>query len=137
MATTSQIIDCYYRYLKQRDREKLLGLLCEDIVVTYHAQPGQFPWAGQFHGIAGFDEFFRIIKDHLNVINVDVMASTAGGNRVINQCEGIWEYKNTGHVVKGSMVNVFTVESGQITGYEVYVDTAAFAAGFRETTTAA
>ena len=114
MATTRQIIDRYYRYLKQRDRGKLLELLGEDIVVTYHAQPGQFPWAGQFHGIAGFD----------------VIASTAGGNRVINQCEGIWEYKNTGHVVKAGMVNIFTVESGKITGYEVYADTAAFAAAF-------
>ncbi len=138
MATaTRQIIDRYYHYLKLRDRENLLGLLCEDIVVTYHARPGSLPWAGQFHGIAGFDEFFSIIRDHLNVVRVDVTASAASGNRVVNQCEGIWEYRNTGYRVKGGMVNVFTVESGKITSYEVYADTAAFVDGFRGTTTRA
>lgn len=50
---------------------------------------------------------------------------------------GVWEYRDTGHVVKGGMVNVFTVESGKITSYEVYADTAAFADGFRGTTTKA
>ncbi len=136
-AETSQIIDSYYRCLKQRDREKLLELLGEDIVVTYHAQPGHLPWAGQFHGIAGFDEFFRIIRDHLNVIRVDVIASVISRARVVNQCEGVWEYRDTGYRVKGGMVNVFTVESGKITSYEVYADTAAFVEGFRGATTQA
>ena len=125
------------RILKQRDREKLPGLLCGDIVVTYHASQVNSPGPDNFMASLDLTNFFRIIEDHLNVINVDVIASAVAGNRVINQCEEIREYKNTGHVVKGGMVNVFTVEAGKITGYEVYADTAAFAASFCKTTTAA
>ena len=133
MSDINVLVEKYYLYLKERDRDNLLGLLSENIVVTYHGQAEQLPWAGQFHGIAGFDEFFTIIKDHLNVIDVSIIHRTADENRVINQCEGIWEYKKSGVVVKGSMVNVFTVDLGKITGYDVYADTAAFLAGFSNT----
>ncbi len=124
-----RIIDDYYVFLKRRERENLLGLLSPGIVVTYHSQKNQFPWSGQFHGIDGFDDFFSRIQAHLNVLEVTVVASTADENKMVNQCEGRWQYKATGHVVEADMVNVFTVEDGKITGYEVYADTAAFAAG--------
>ena len=124
-----RIIGDYYRYLKERDRENLIGLLSSNIVITYHAQENQLPWAGTFRGIEGFDQFFSIIRKFLNVIDVKIIDSISGRNKVINQCEGMWEYKETGYVVKGSMVNVFTVNDGKITGYDVYADTAAFVAG--------
>ncbi len=129
MSSTKQIVDNYYTCLKQRDRENLLGLLSSDIVVTYHAQDGQFPWAGKFYGIAGFDRFFSIIKDHLDIIEVTIIDSIVDNNKMVNQCQGTWQYKATGYVVKGGMVNVFTVEGDKITNYDVYADTAAFAAG--------
>ncbi len=129
MNTTRQTVDNYYHYLKERDREKLLELLADDIVVTYHAQEGQFPWGGKFYGKAGFDRFFSIIKEHLNIVEVTVEGSIVGENKLVNQCEGSWEFKSSGHIVKGGMVNVFTVNNGKISGYDVYADTAAFAAG--------
>lgn len=126
---TKQLIDNYYTCLKERDRETLLGLLSADIVVTYHAQDNQFPWAGKFYGIAGCDRFFSIIKAHLEIIEVTIVDSVIADNKMVNQCEGCWQYKASGYVVKGSMVNVFTVADDKIIGYEVYADTAAFAAG--------
>ena len=53
-------------------------------------------------------------------------------NKMVNQCAGSWKYKASGQVVNCSMVNVFTVKGGKITGYDVYVDTAAFAAGLTD-----
>lgn len=130
MNSTKEIIDNYYIYLQQRDREQLLGLLSADIVVTYHAQEGQFPWAGKFYGIAGFDRFFSMIKEHLDILEVTIVDSIVADNKMVNQCAGRWQYKATGYVVEGSMVNVFTVVDDKITGYEIYADTAAFAVGF-------
>ena len=127
-----QIIGNYYTFLKERNREKLIGLLSSDIVITYHAQEGQLPWAGTFRGTEGFDQFFSIIREYLNVVDVEIIDSISGKNKVINQCEGIWEYKESGYVVKGSMINVFTVNNGKICCYDVYADTAAFAAGLKE-----
>jgi ketosteroid isomerase-like protein len=129
MNATRQTVDNYYYYLKERDREKLLELLADDIVVTYHAQEGQFPWGGKYFGKEGFDRFFSTIKEHLNIIEVSVEDSIVDENKLVNQCTGSWEYKANGHIVKGSMVNVFTVKDGKIAAYDVYADTAAFAAG--------
>ncbi len=129
MQSVKQVIDDYYVYLKERDLEKLHGLLADNIVITYHSQENQFPWSGKFHGKEGFDQFFSILKEHLDVVEVRVVTSTTGQDRVINQCEGTWEFKASGYRVNGSMVNVFTVENGKISGYDVYADTAAFAAG--------
>jgi ketosteroid isomerase-like protein len=129
MNDTRQIVDNYYHYLKERDREKLLELLADDIVVTYHAQEGMFPWGGKYFGKEGFDHFFSIIKEYLNIIEVSVEGSIADESKLVNQCRGSWEYKASGHIVNGSMVNVFTVKDGKISAYDVYADTAAFAVG--------
>ena len=124
------VIADYYRFLKDRDQSGLRSILSDKITVTYHAQSSQFPWAGKFHGIDGFDQFFTLIKTYLNVVDVEIIHSTVGKDKIVNQCAGIWEYKDSGYVVKGSMVNIFSVDNGLITGYDVYADTAAFAAGF-------
>lgn len=128
-ADINQVISSYYQLLKNRDREGLLELLSEDLIITYHGQPNQLPWAGEFHGVDGFDQFFSIIKSYMDVVEVSVLDSISDRNKVINQCQGSWKYKENDYVVNGSMVNVFTVESGKIVGYDVYADTAAFAAG--------
>lgn len=129
MVSARKIVDDYYVFLKERDREKLLALLSPDIVVTYHAQGGEFPWGGVFKDITGFDEFFSIIKDHLNIVEVKIIDSIEGDNKIVNQCLGSWEIKKSGHVVTGSMVNIFTISNGRISAYDVYADTAAFAQG--------
>ena len=129
MRTAKEVVDDYYVFLRDRDREQLLGLLSTDIVVTYHGQPGQLPWAGRFHGIEGFDRFFSLVRDYLNIVDMSVIDSISTENKIINQCEGLWEYRESGYIVKGSMINVFTVVDGKISGYDVYADTAAFAAG--------
>ena len=133
MSSSTSIIEQYYTHLKNRDRENLLALLSPDIEITYHSQPTQFPWSGKFHGIEGFDRFFSILKDHLEVVEVNILNSTATDDTVINQCEGRWKFKQSGYIVAGDMVNVFRVAGGKITAYEVYADTAEFAKGFAAT----
>ena len=130
MSNSAAIIEQYYAHLKNRDREKLLALLSPEIEITYHSQPDQFPWSGRFHGIEGFDHFFSILKDYLEVVEVNIVSSTATDDTVINQCEGSWKFKQSGYIVTGDMVNVFRVTADRITAYEVYADTAEFAKGF-------
>ena len=131
MSDSASVIEEYYTHLKNRDREKLLALLSPDIEITYHSQPEQFPWSGKFRGIEGFDRFFSILKDYLEVVEVNIVHSTTTDDTVINQCEGRWKFKQSGFVVAGDMVNVFRVSRGKISAYEVYADTAEFAKGFQ------
>ena len=129
MSNSAAIIEQYYAHLKNRDRDNLLALLSPEIEITYHSQPEQFPWSGKFHGVEGFDRFFSILKDYLEVVEVNIVNSTATDDTVINQCEGQWKFKQSGYVVAGDMVNVFRIDGGKISAYEVYADTAEFAKG--------
>ena len=129
MLTLQTIIDDYYRFLKERNRDALVGLLSEHIKVTYHASGSALPWAGEYAGVAGFDEFLTIIKNHLDIVEVNVLDRTYGDKKAVMQCYGTWEVKENGNKISGFMVNVFTVENQQITHYEVYADTAAFERG--------
>ena len=130
MPTANEVVSDYYQFLKQRDHKSLVALLAQDIVVTYHGQTDQLPWAGEFRGIEGFDRFFQLIREHLDIIEVTITDSISTENKVINQCKGAWQYKNSGYVVRGSMLNIFTIDQGKIAGYDVYADTAAFVAGY-------
>ena len=129
---TKEVIDQYYQNLKNRDRDGLLKLLSNNITVIYYGQDNQLPWAGTFNGIPGFDEFFSIIAHHLEIVNVQQEDFICNGNKVVVQCNGCWKVKKSGSLIKGGMVNVFTVEEEQIIQYEVYADTAAFASAMKE-----
>ncbi len=126
MTATKAIIDRYYRLLKERNRRGLLALLSPEIKVIYHAQNSRLPWAGQFDRIEGFDRFFEIIKSRLDIVEVVIHDRLYDKNKAVMQCQGTWLLKANQTRIKGSMVNIFTVENDQITTYEVYADTAAF-----------
>ena len=128
---TREIIDDYYHFLQQRDREGLLSILSEDIRIIYHAHNSPLPWAGVYDGIAGFDAFFDVIKTHLDIVEVVIEDRIYTEQKAVMQCQGTWRRKAQDIEVKGAMVNVFTIENNRIKQYEVYADTASFEAAMR------
>lgn len=129
---TLRIIEDYYRMLKARDREGLLGILAPNISIRYYGPEGALPWIGKFCGHAGFDKFLGIIASHLDIVEVARLATIADQRKVVVQTRGLWRSRTTGKEIHGNMVNIFTVEQGKISGYEVYNDTLAFARGMQE-----
>ena len=125
---TQEIVDNYYRFLQQRDRDGLVSILSEHIRVIYHANNSKLPWAGVYQGLAGFDNFFNIIKEHLDIVKVTVEDRIYTEQKAVMQCQGAWRRKAGGAIIEGAMVNVFTIENNRIKQYEVYADTAAFEA---------
>lgn len=125
-------IEDYFRLLQQRDREGLRRLLSPGIRVRYYGPDGALPWIGEFHGLDGFDEFLGIIASHLDIVEVERLDTIADSRKVVVQSRGCWRSKTTGRDIYGSMINIFRVEAGRITGYEVYNDTLAFARGMQE-----
>jgi len=126
---TETIIARYYERLKNRDRDGLLELLSPDMRVKYYGPEGLLPFIGEFNGIDGFDRFFGIIQDNLDIVEVESLDQIASDTKLVVQARGVWRSKATGRDIRGNMVNVFTVADGRITQYEVYNDTAAFAVG--------
>ncbi|GEM_PF-2336253 len=120
------IIETYYQRLADRDREGLLELIHPDITVTYHGGVGVFPWSGQFTGHNGFNDFFAVIAEHLDVVNVEQTRWTTDEQAVVVQCVGQWRVKANAARVDAGMVNIFTITEDLITGYDVHADTEAF-----------
>ena len=131
--SSEEIVDAFYHCLKSRDRDGLVAVLDPGIRVTYHSRPGEFPWSGEFSGIDGFDRFLEALREHLEIIHVDILKTIADERHVVKQCRGAWRYLKSGHVVEGDMVNIFTVSGDRITAYDVHADTAAFRAGLSAT----
>jgi len=131
--TTRKVIEDYYRFLKERNREKLLALLSPEIKIIYHAENSKLPWAGEYEGMDGFDRFFDVISAYLDIVEISILNRLYDGNKAAVQCQGIWRLKSGRALISGGMINFFTVENHQLTRYEVYADTAAFESALRET----
>ena len=127
-----EIVEDFFRLLKQRDRDGLMRILSPDIVVRYYGPEGALPWVGEFSGVAGFDQFLGIIAAHLDIVEVERLYTMADDQKVMVQSRGCWRSKSTGKDIHGNMINVFTVDQDRITAYEVYNDTLAFARGMTE-----
>lgn len=128
MSSTIELIENYYDLLAARDRDGLSKVLSPDVVVTYWGQEDQLPWAGTFVGLDGFFTFLGSVSEHLDIVDVERLRVVANDEAVIIPCRGQWRVKATGQVVTAGMVNVFEVSNGQISAYDLYVDTAAFVA---------
>ena len=128
-STTDATIDNYFTLLKNRDRKGLLAILHDDIRVVYYGPQGLLPWIGEYTGHAGFLHFLDIIAENLDIVEVQTLDRISDTRKVVVQCAGSWRVRTSGAVVSGNMVNVFTVRDDKIAAYEVYNDTAAFAAG--------
>jgi len=125
---SSTTIDRYYALLASRDRPALLELLDDNICVRYYGPAGLLPWIGEFSGRQGYEEFFDIIATHLDIVEVETLDRVSNAVKTVVQCRGCWRVRSNGNKVYGNMVNVFTVVNGKVSAYEVYNDTAAFAA---------
>ena len=129
-----EIIEEYYRLLKERNREGLLKMLSPDIRVRFYGPDGSLPWVGEFNGVEGFEEFLSIITSHLDIVEVERLDTIADDRKVVVQSRGCWRSKITGNDIRGNMINIFSIDQGKITGYEVYNDTLAFARGINAST---
>lgn len=124
-------IEDYYRLLRERDRKGLLKMLAPDISVRFYGPEGSLPWVGEFTGAQGFEEFLNIIASHLDIVEIERLDSIADDRKVVVQSRGCWRSKTTGKNIYGDMINIFSVDHGKITRYEVYNDTLAFARGIK------
>ncbi len=124
---SDQLVAQFYELLTARDIAGLNAILAQDVVVTYHATPGDLPWAGRFVGVQGFAQFLAIVGEHLEIVDAERQPPFGDDHHVVVATRGRWRVKATGAEVVGSMLNIFSIAGTLITGYEVYADTAAFA----------
>ncbi|KJS20048.1 MAG: hypothetical protein VR78_02315 [Hoeflea sp. BRH_c9] len=124
-----ETLDRYYAALKAGDRAALRGVVSDDIEVHYPAPDGLLPWAGDWHGFAGFEAFLATLADHLVIDRVEPLALHIAGDTAITVLKGEWTVKAGGRKVQTETVNIFTLRDGKIVRFQVHSDTAALGIG--------
>ncbi|TNE34134.1 MAG: hypothetical protein EP348_11550 [Alphaproteobacteria bacterium] len=126
---TRAILDAYYKALQSGDEARLRALLADDIVVHYHDAEGLLPWGGEWKGYDGFRRFLATVSKHLSVDEVSPQEYHIAADSISVVLNGRWTVRATGRQVAATVANIFTMQGGKITRYQVFPDSAAFALG--------
>jgi hypothetical protein len=122
------VLDRWYAAIRSADAEALAAAASPDVVVRWNGPPDRIPWAGEHPGVAAAGAFFRTIGMHLEVLSVVPVERVAEGDRVVIILAGRWRVRSNGRLVEARAANLFTLREGRVAGYEVFPDSAAFAA---------
>src|SRR5579862_9753855 len=89
------------------------------------------PFAGQRTGREGAAEFFRLLNESDEVLHFEPREFFAKGDKVV--VLGVYRARarSTGKMIDSEWVHIFTLESGKVSGWTEFCDTAAIAAAYR------
>jgi uncharacterized protein len=119
-------LDAWYAAMRSGDLEALRGVATPDIRIWWNGPADVVPWAGEHLGIDATIAFFRKVTGHLDVLRTTVVERLETPEVVVVFLDAHWRVKASGVEIKARAVNVFRFREGQVAGYEVYPDSAAF-----------
>ena len=125
----TQIVQKIYDNFNAGNIEGLLGALADNIEWVIPDIP-KVPFSGARRGRDSVAAFFSTVADHQEPKSFDVQAIIGQGDRVVGFGHYAWDVKSTGRDFEGDFAHIFTVESGKITRFQEYTDTAAFGAAY-------
>jgi uncharacterized protein len=126
--TKTALLDRWYAAIKAGDAGALRALTTPDVYVLWNGDPAIIPWAGRHEGVDAVLAFFSTVGRHLDVLAVTVMDRLEAPTATTIVLAGHWRVKANGREVKARVANIFRFDGDRISGYEVYSDTARFAA---------
>jgi ketosteroid isomerase-like protein len=85
------------------------------------------PWSGRWHGSAGLLEFFQILNQHIEVLEVQRLHEFSDASVTVIVLQGRWRSKAGGVNITAKASNLFTFEDGLVRSYTVMNNSAAFA----------
>jgi uncharacterized protein len=126
------VLDRWYAALRSGQPEALRGVASPDIRVWWNGPPSLVPWAGEHQGIEAAIAFFRQVTGSLEVLRTTVTERIDAGDVTVVFLDAHWRVKTNGAEIKARAINVFRFGNGLVSAYEVYPDSAAFAAALRQ-----
>jgi uncharacterized protein len=127
MPTNAEIVQALLDAFGRGDIPGILNLCTEDVEVLFRGDPTTIPFAGNWKGKAKVAEYFRTIGETLDLLKFEPRRSVASGDRVAAFGAMDVRGKATGKTAIGSdWAADFRVQNGKITGWQVYIDTAAW-----------
>jgi uncharacterized protein len=131
--SNAALLDRWYVAIKAGDASALRTLTTPDVYVLWNGDPTVIPWAGRHNGHDAVLAFFGTVAQHLDVLSVQVIDRFEAPSATTIVLEGHWRVKATGLEVQARVANIFRIDGACISGYEVYSDTARFAAALPRT----
>ncbi len=126
MSDTQKILDEYYAALKSGDEARLRAIVSDGIEVVYHDTSKILPWGGRWVGYDGFQQFLAAVAENLVIEKVEPLDTFISDDTVIVLLKGRWLSRRTGKVVEATVANVFSMQDGLVSRYQVFPDSAGF-----------
>lgn len=123
---SAQNVEVVRRFFQLFDEGRLAdieSLLAPDFEWVYHG-PASLPWAGTYRGVAGFREFFGIVRPLIQVQECVAHDYLDAGDRVVVLGVSRTLVLANGARYEAQWMNVFTVSDGLISRYLDLYDTA-------------
>jgi uncharacterized protein len=124
----ASLLDQWYAAVKIMDPVALAAITTDDVVVLWNGDSTVIPWAGRHVGRDASLACFQTLADHIEVLSIAPVDRFATADAAIVTLDGRWRVRDSEIIIAARACNVFRFRGGKIAAYEVYNDTAPFAA---------
>jgi len=131
--SNEQTVKDVYAAFQRGDVAAIVARVADDVDWRNdRVESRECPWNGNFSGAANLPGFFKAVGEHLDISVFDVQAIAASGSLVAASLRIESTVRKNGRSIKNDSVHVWTFnDSGQITRYRHFNDTAAELAAWR------
>lgn len=113
-----------YAAISSGDTAAIVARLAPDIAIE---QTPELPWGGAFQGLAGFSQFSRTLREHIES-RVEVERIFAAGDDIVVIGRTIGQTKKNATPFSVAIAHVLTVADGKVTRARYFIDTPAMLA---------
>ena len=119
----TKLVQRTYELFKSGDIETLLSIYSDDIVWQLPDMEN-VPFGGKRTGRENVVEFFSLVNDSLEDLQIEPTEFIAQGDKVVVLGHHSWRVKATGREVSSDFAHVVTVKDGKVTSFHEFMDTA-------------
>jgi ketosteroid isomerase-like protein len=125
---TSSLLDRWFAAVRSGDEATFRDICTADVVLFWNGDPAVIPWAGEYKGPDGVAAFFKTLRHHIEYQHAALLEVIDGPDAALITLAGRWRVRDTDRIVEARAANILRYRDGRVAGYEVYNDTARFAA---------
>jgi uncharacterized protein len=127
----SSLIESLYDSFLRGDLDAILEIISDDAELIVYG-PAELPFTGHFRGQSGTKQFLEALTTTQDDITAEITERIVQGNSVVIIGSYSAKIKATGKTIHTPIAHVWTVESGKITRFLDFFDTAAAQAAYRQ-----
>ena len=125
------LIESLYASFLDGDLDAILEIVGDDAELIVYG-PAELPFTGRFRGRSGTRQFLEALIITQDDIKAEISERIVQGNTVVIIGSYSAKIKATGKTISTPLAHVWTVESGKITRFLDFFDTAAVQTAYRQ-----